>query len=59
MSVLYDCMVFNAVFNCIKIAAASAPSHAFLDTAQYSFQATGCFLTYPLAKQQRTVVRKE
>ena len=60
-----DCMLFNAIFNSISIIS-QRPVHLFMlswssfnqYSAQYSFQATGCFATKPMSKQQ-TAVREE
>ena len=54
-------MVFNAIFNSISVT--SQPVHLSMlfwssfnqYSAQYSFQATGCFCRKPMLKQRRTV----
>ena len=46
---LIDCMVLNAVFNIISVLSWQSEHLSILSfnlyAAQYSFQATGCFLT--------------
>ena len=65
LQVVLYCMVFHAVFNSIS-AISRLPVHLSMlswnsfnkYSAQFFFQATGCFLTYALSKQQ-TSVREE
>ena len=56
---LIDCMVFNAVFNSITIVLGWPVHLSMLSwssfnqySAQYSFQATGCFPIQPMLKQR-------
>ena len=62
---LIDCMVFNAVFNSISVISRQPVHLSMLSwssfkqySAEYSFQATGCFPTQPLAKQWTVVGEK-
>ena len=62
---MIDCMLFHAVFNNISVISQWPVHLSMLSwssfnqySAQYSFQAIGCFPTYPLLKQQ-TAVREE